>query len=121
MLKSTLRLSLMAGLLAVMQPAISATTGMTFAGGCVEDSPSALCGMGDNATEANVAALLLVSESDVSEVASGFSVFGIGNQMGTWSITDMSITHLAFKSNGYFILGEIQIPAIVQSPIVSGA
>jgi len=101
-------------LLAFVQPAMSATTGMTFAGGCVEDSPSALCGMGSNATEANVAAILGVDIGDVSQVMAGYSVTGINAQSGTWSITDTSITHLAFKSSGYFILGEIQ------SPITSG-
>ena len=111
MLKKSFRLLLAAGLFSVMQPAMSATTGMAFAGGCVEDSPSALCAGGSNATEANVAAILGVSVGDVSEITTGFSVVGVGAQTGTWSITDASITHLAFKSNGYFILGEILSPA----------
>jgi len=111
MFKNIFRLVLTAGLFAVMQPAMSATTGMSFAGGCVEDSTSALCGMGNNATEANVAAILGVDQSAVDQVTSGFSVTGIGNNMGSWSITDTSITHLAFKSNGYYILGSIDAPA----------
>ena len=98
-------------LFALMQPAISATTGMVFAGGCVEGSTTALCANGANANEANVAAILGEDLADVTQINSGFTVAAIGDQSGTWSITDTSITHLAFKSNGYFILGEILAPA----------
>jgi hypothetical protein len=99
-------------LFSLMQPAISATTtGMVFAGGCVEGSVTALCENGANASEANVAAILGFDVTDVTQINSGFSIIGIDDTSGTWSITDSSITHLAFKSNGYFILGEIVAPA----------
>ncbi|MGI9291887.1 MAG: VPLPA-CTERM sorting domain-containing protein, partial [Gammaproteobacteria bacterium] len=62
---------------------------------------------GSNATVDNVAAILGVDVNDVTQINSGFSVTGIDEKMGTWEITDTSITHLAFKSNGYYILGAI--------------
>jgi hypothetical protein len=63
--------------------------------------------MGSNATESNVAALLGAAVADVTQFASGFTVNGIGSQSSTWSISDTAITHIAFKSSGYFILGEL--------------
>jgi hypothetical protein len=89
-----------------MQIASAATTGAVFSGGCPQGL-SGLCGMGSNATESNVAALLGEAVTDVTQVSSGFTVNGIGSQNGTWSISDTSITHIAFKSAGYFILGEL--------------
>ena len=112
MFKNSFLTVMAVSLFALMQPAISATTtGMTFAGGCVENSAAALCANGSNASEANVAAILGVDLADVTQLNSGFSATGIGAGSGTWSITDASITHLAFKSNGYFILGAIVDPA----------
>lgn len=87
----------------------AATTGLDFAGGCPESSNgvTGLCDMGSNADVDNVAAILGVDTSLVSQVSSGFDVLGIGSQSGDWSVTDASITHIAFKSDGYFILGEV--------------
>jgi len=87
----------------------AATTGLDFAGGCPEDSNgvTGLCATGSNADVDNVAAILGVDISFVSQVSGGFDVTGINSQSGTWSVTDTSITHIAFKSDGYFILGEV--------------
>ena len=50
------------GMLAVSQQAMSITTGLNFAGGCVEPADGvpagSLCDGGSNASEANVAAIL---------------------------------------------------------------
>jgi len=80
---------------------------MTLVGGCPsgEDDPD--CFNAGNASETNVALIVGVDESLVSQILSGFSSTGIGTQDGTWSITDSSITHLAFKADGYYILGEL--------------
>ena len=86
----------------------AATTGLDFAGGCPQSSNgvTALCDMGANADVDNVAAILGVNTSLVSQVSGGVTVTGIGSLDGTWDVTDTSITHIAFKSDGYFILGE---------------
>ena len=85
----------------------AATTGLDFAGGCPEGSTSLLCQNGSNANVDNVAAILGVDTWLVSQVFTGFTVTGINFQSGDWSVTDTSITHIAFKSDGYFILGEV--------------
>ena len=87
----------------------AATTGLDFAGGCPEmdNGVTALCDNGGNADMNNVAAILGVNTSLVSEVIGGFNVTGIGFTDGDWSVTDTSITHIAFKSATYFILGEV--------------
>ena len=87
----------------------AATTGLDFAGGCPEDSNgvTGLCDMGSNADVDNVAAILGVDTSLVSQVDTGFGVTGIDFTSGDWSVTDTSITHISFKSDGYFILGEV--------------
>lgn len=98
------------------QPALSATTGLDFAGGCPESvsSPQGACG--PNAEESSVAAILGVSPSLVSQIGAidntnptnpNFSITGLGTTSGTWSVSNPDITHLAFKSSGYFILGEV--------------
>jgi len=84
----------------------AATTGLDFAGGCPE-AMGGLCAGGSNADTANVAAILGVNQSLVSAVSSGLSVTGIGANFGTWTVTDPSITHISFKSDGYFILGTV--------------
>ena len=96
----------------------AATTGLDFAGGCPESGQgtTSLCsGTGDtNADVNNVAAILGVDVSLVTYIGSsepgvpgsGFTITGFDTQAGDWSISDTSITHLAFKSDGYFILGE---------------
>ena len=99
------------------QPATAATTGLVFAGGCPEsEQNNGLCVPGGNATEANVAALLgldislvsLVGEiNDTNLTNPNFAVTGIDAQSGFWSVSNPSITHLAFKSDGHFILGEV--------------
>lgn len=95
----------------------AATTGLDFAGGCPESSNgvTALCAGGSNAVVDNVAAILGVNASLVTQVAevtvtdgtvNGLTISGIGSLSGNWSVTDTSITHIAFKSDGYFILGK---------------
>lgn len=109
-------LGISAGILAPQAMAI--TTGLDFAGGCPESSNgvTALCAGGSNADVANVAAILGVNASLVTQIAevtgsdgtvNGLSISGIGSLNGTWSIADTSITHIAFKSDGYFILGKV--------------
>jgi hypothetical protein len=97
-----------------VQPALAITTGLDFAGGCPQSAGAPLCDMGGNADEANVAALLGVDSSlvtligeDTGAGGSGFSISGIGDLSGSWSVTDPSITHLAFKADTYFILGAL--------------
>lgn len=106
-IKSLLKITalLFAGLFSLSANAV--TTGLDFAGGCPDGSTSLLCANGSNANVDNVAAILGVTTSLVTEVTSGFTVTGINAQDGTWSVTNSAITHIAFKSNGYFILGEV--------------
>lgn len=87
----------------------AATTGLDFAGGCPESSNgiTGLCDNGGNADVDNVAAILGVDTSLVSQVFTGLNVTGINFLSGNWSVTDPSITHIAFKSATYFILGEV--------------
>ena len=90
------------------QQAMAVTTGLDFAGGCPEAMNGVCSGPGGpNADTTNVAAILGVDESLVTEVTSGFTVTGMNSGSGTWTVTDPSITHLAFKSDGYFILGTV--------------
>lgn len=106
-------LALIVGVVCVpYQEAISATTGLDFAGGCAEGmSPNnmggGLCAGGANADVDNVSAILGVDASLVTQVSGGFTISGIGAKSGTWAVTDPTITHLAFKANGYFILGAL--------------
>jgi hypothetical protein len=86
-------------------PVFSAPVGLDFGGGCPESYQNSTCMPGGNATVENVADVLGVAESLVSEVTTGFSYTGTGTS-GTWTVTDPSITHLAFKADGFFILGE---------------
>ena len=88
-------------------PASAAVTNLTLVGGCPTDEDTATCFQASNATVANVALLVGVDESLVTQIDSGYSFTGIDTQSGTWSVTDSSITHLAFKANGYYILGEV--------------
>lgn len=106
--------ALLAGaFLALSQQGVASTTGMDFAGGCPEPMDSiaagSLCDNGANADEANVAAILGVMESEVTEIFSGFSIDpASGTQSGDWSLDPGSlITHIAFKANGYFVLGQV--------------
>ena len=94
----------------------AATTGLTFAGGCPNTGGGPpLCMPGSNATEDNVAALLGLNPSLVtlvgiisdSQTSPAFSVNSLGATSGTWSISDLSITHIAFKSNTNYILGKV--------------
>ena len=95
----------------------AATTGLDFAGGCPEKSNgvTSLCAGGSNATEANVAAILGVDISLVTQEFTGFTVTNDGGSapdgtstFGDWTVDALSgITHIAFKSDGYFILGEV--------------
>jgi len=88
--------------------AMAATTGLDFAGGCPDsEQNSGLCNTGGNADVPNVAAILGVSQSLVSQVFTGFNVTGINDDNGDWTVTDPTITHIAFKSAGHFILGAV--------------
>lgn len=102
--------------------AMAVTTGLDFAGGCPEPSNgvTALCAGGSNADVDNVAAILGVDVSLVTQIAevtgsdgtvNGLTIGGLNTPDGTWSISDPSITHIAFKSDSYFILGEVTAPS----------
>jgi hypothetical protein len=109
----------LAGLAA--QATLAATTGLDFAGGCPSGEPTntGLCDQGGNADVVNVAAVLGINESLVTQIAqiagfagsgSGFSVSSAdGGQSGTWSVSDPAVTHLAFKASTYFILGKVTL------------
>lgn len=105
----------------------AATTGLDFAGGCpqADNNVTSLCQQGSgsgalsgkNPDVDNVAAILGVDVSLVTQVGkiddsaptnAAFSIGGLDATFGTWGVVDTSITHLAFKSDGYFILGERQ-------------
>jgi hypothetical protein len=111
-------------LLLVTGSAFAATTdGLTFAGGCPHPENDPTCDNSGNADTENVSILLGVPESDVTwigensldESSSAFSIsfddpladWTNGDVSGSWSVTDSSITHLAFKANGYYILADI--------------
>ncbi|MBT8447913.1 MAG: hypothetical protein KJO38_12230 [Gammaproteobacteria bacterium] len=83
-------------------------TGLEFVGGCSTDGTGLCSGSDPNADDDNVAAILGVDASLVTQASTGFSVSGIGSTDGTWTVTDPEVTHLAFKSAGYFILGAVQ-------------
>jgi hypothetical protein len=102
----------------LQQPAAAAVTGLVFAGGCPQDV--SCNGQDSNATETNVAAILGVSESLVTQIGVvdnssptnlNFAVSPLGALSGTWSISNPDITHLAFKADTYFILGEVTAPS----------
>jgi hypothetical protein len=98
----------LAALLSVFSlPSFAAVTNMNLVGGCPSGEDDPLCYNSSNATEENVAALLGFNATDVTQITSGYSITGIDSQSGGWSITDSSITHLAFKASGYYILGEV--------------
>ena len=101
-------------------PAWSAVSNLTLVGGCPEGEDGPLCFEQGNATVDNVAALLGVDAGDVSylgvtddtNTAPGFTIStDLANEAeelnGTFEILDSSITHLAFKADGYYILGEV--------------
>lgn len=96
-------------------PAMAAVTNMTFVGGCPTGEEDAACFNAGNATVANVALILGVGLDSVEQISDGYTINGMdgstaedyGTNFGTWSISNSSITHLAFKANGYFILGRV--------------
>jgi len=100
-------------------PTMAATvTNMTLKGGCPSGENDPECFNSGNASTTNVALVLGVDESLVSAVAYGdfdsgdpaeFSITpGYDSaDTGTWTIHDSSITHLAFKADGYYILAEL--------------
>ena len=96
------------------QQALAVTTGLDFAGGCTgnDADKGTLCANNGQASEANVAAILGVDPSLVTEVFQadmngGPYVDGIGALTGTWSIGSTNATHIAFKADGYYILAEV--------------
>jgi hypothetical protein len=100
-------------------PSFAAVTNMTVAGGCPSGEDDPFCDSAGNATEKNVSLILGVAESDVTQIFSGFTVNGFSppdtenldaffeDISGSWTVSDSSITHLAFKANGYYILGTV--------------
>ena len=95
----------------------AATTGLDFAGGCPsagsEDNGS-LCGTNGQATDANVAAILGVDISLVTEIFHVDTVInsyitGIDGSSGSWDLglNPGGITHLSFKADGYFVLAAV--------------
>ncbi len=100
--------SALAALLSFGSSAMAASvTNLDLVGGCPTDEDTAECFEASNATIENVALLVGQPVSNVTQIATGYSVTGIDAQSGTWSVTDSSITHLAFKANGYYILGAV--------------
>jgi len=88
------------------------TTGMDFVGGCPSGMPTELCDQGGNADVQNVAAILGVSEDLVTYlgevlISTTGDIVAINSKSGDWSVSDSSITHLAFKASTYHILGEL--------------
>jgi hypothetical protein len=95
----------------------AATTGLNFTGGCPSagsDDNGSLCGVSGQATDANVAAILGVDVSLVTEVfhvdsSPNSYITGIDFSSGTWDLglNLDNITHLSFKADGYFVLAEV--------------
>jgi hypothetical protein len=102
-------------LLATGSAVAASTAGLTFKGGCpsAEDNPT--CYNGGQPTIENVSILLGVAEGDVTYIdivdddgpSSAFTITSLNDFSGTWSVSDTSITHLAFKADGYYILADI--------------
>ena len=93
-----------------------AVTNLQFAGGCPSGEDDPLCFNSGNASTANVALLLGVDQSLVTQIGGtltvdgsngDFAATGIGTRSGTWSVMNTDITHLAFKGGGYYILGKV--------------
>jgi hypothetical protein len=121
-LAQTAALAVTALLLATGSAFAATTDGLTFVGGCPEPENDPYCDRSGNADTKNVSLLLgipeidvtLIGENSLDESSSAFSItfdnngdFEFGDVSGTWSVTDSSITHLAFKANGYYILADI--------------
>jgi hypothetical protein len=119
-------------------PAMAASvTGMSVIGGCPSGENGAYCFNAGNATETNVS---ILAGNTATEVAQGEVTGGDGSIAdpwvfsnpseftitlnedglgGTWSIFDASITHLAFKADGYFILGEVSAGSGIWSTVIT--
>ena len=85
------------------------TMGMDFVGGCPASHPTDLCDQGGNADVENVAAILGVDESLVTYLGPARidrhgNIVLPGSKHG---LSESDITHLAFKSSTYNILGEV--------------
>jgi len=121
-LAQTAALAVTALLLTTGSAFAATTVGLTFAGGCPHGENDPFCDSSGNAGTDNVALLLGVAETDVTFIGeqstdasyAGFSItfdndgdFEEGDFSGTWTVTDTSITHLAFKADGYYILADI--------------
>ena len=109
-------------LLLASAPALAApVTNLNFAGGCPANENDPTCNNSGNPSDASIALLLGVSESDVTfleedstdATSTGFSItfdsgdYFSGAQSGTWTVTDSSIDYLTFKADGYYILAEV--------------
>jgi hypothetical protein len=102
-------------------PAMAAlVTNMSVIGGCPSGEDGPECYNAGQATPTNVSILtgLDLYEVGAGEVTNddpwtfspttGFTITANADGLGgSWSITDTTISHLAFKADGYFILGEI--------------
>jgi hypothetical protein len=114
-LAQTAALAATALLLATGSAFAATTVGLTFAGGCPSAEDDPFCGTAGNADTKNVSLLLGVPQGDVTLIgtidedagSSAFSITGLDDYSGTWNVTDTSITHLAFKADGYYILADI--------------
>ncbi|UCG71405.1 MAG: hypothetical protein JSV45_09010 [Chromatiales bacterium] len=85
------------------------TTGMDFVGGCNKTLPTDVCDRGGNASSESIAAILSVDESLVTYLGPA-RIDRHGNIVLSGSKHDLSqsdITHLAFKSSTYHIVGEV--------------
>jgi hypothetical protein len=99
-------------------PAMAATvTNLGFAGGCPADENDPQC---DNSGNPDNASVSLIAGSTLWQISKGdeaggslnswndkFSITFDTGTSGSWSVSDTSISHLAFKADGYFILASV--------------
>jgi hypothetical protein len=99
-------------------PAMAATvTNLGFAGGCPADENDPQC---DNSGNPDNSSVSLVAGTELWQISKGdeadgsltswndkFSITFDSGTSGSWSISDTSISHLAFKADGYFILASV--------------
>jgi hypothetical protein len=123
LLAQTAALAVTALLLATGSAFAATTDGLTFVGGCPTTENGATCDASGKPDIENVSILLgipqgdltLIGENSLDETSSAFSItfdtpladWVEGDLSGEWSVTDSSITHLAFKADGYYILAQV--------------
>ena len=121
-LTQTAALAVTALLLATGSAFAATTNGLTFAGGCPSAEDAPFCDNSGNPDELNVSILLGVDEDKVHFIgqespdglSSAFTItfdngfdFDTPDFSGGWTVSDTSITHLAFKADGFYILADI--------------